>query len=121
MKWKMLAVLLVAFMAPAVCSAQAIKSGTWTGTVQPPDGDVTDLTFDITVMGDSLGVVIHAGEHGDFTAREGRYADGKITFAFEPGVTVRCTLARVEDGSFAGNCQGEDGSLAPMTLVPPKE
>lgn len=122
MKWKTLAVLLVAFMAPAaVCSAQTLKSGTWTGTVQPPDGPVTDLTFDVTVMGDSLGVVIHAGEHGDFTAREGHYRDGKITFAFEPGITVRCSLSRGEDGNFAGECQGEDGTLAPMTMVPPKE
>ena len=121
MKWKTLAVLLLAVAAPALCSAQTIKAGTWTGSVTPPDGGLTVVTYDVTVIGDSLGVVIHAGEHGDFTVRNGHYAEGKITFAFEPGITVRCTLARGEDGNFAGECLAEDGSVAQMTMVPPKE
>ena len=121
MKWKSLAVLLVAFAVPSLCPAQDLKAGTWTGSVQPPDGGLTVVTYDVTVKGDSLGVVIHAGEHGDFTARDGHYTEGKIKFAFDPGISVRCTLARGEDGSFTGECLGEDGSVAQIIMVPPKE
>ena len=122
MKWKASAFLLLCVLAPAICSAQSVKAGTWTGTVLPPDrGDMVSLTFDVTVNGDSLGIVIHAGEHGDFPAAGGYYAADKITFTFVPGgPTVACTLARNEQGTFAGSCLGDDGSEAKMTMTPPQ-
>ena len=123
MKLKALALLLFSLSVPAVCSAQSLKAGTWTGTVIPPgETESIPLTFDVTVNGDSLGIVIHVGEHGDFVAEKGRHADGKITFTFlPPGVVVTCTLERNTEGAFAGPCVGDDGSDASMTMVPPKE
>ena len=122
MKLKVLSLLLLGLAVPAVCSAQSLKSGTWTGTVTPPGEDeAMPVTFDVTVHGDSLGIVIHAGEHGDFTVENGKHADGKITFAFSPGPRVTCTLSRTEAGTFTGPCIEEDGSLAKLTMVPPKE
>lgn len=123
MKLKALALLVFGLAVPAVCSAQSLKSGTWTGDVTPP-GEVQALpiTFDVTVNGDSLGIVIHVGEHGDFTTEKGRHADGTITFTFSPPeVTVSCTLTRNEAGAYTGPCIGSDGSEASMTMVPPKE
>lgn len=123
MKLKVLALLALGLALPAVCSAQSLKSGTWTGDVTPP-GEVQTLpvTFDVTVHGDSLGIVIHVGEHGDFTVEKGRHADGNITFTFfPPEVEVTCTLTRNAEGAFAGPCIGNDGSEAKMTMVPPKE
>jgi hypothetical protein len=80
------------------------------------------LTFDVIVKGDSLGIVLHVGEHGDFTTDKGRHADGKISFTFyPPDVEVTCTLTRKDDGTFDGPCLGNDGSTASMTMVPPKE
>ncbi len=80
------------------------------------------VTFDVTVRGDSLGIVIHVGEPGDFTVEKGRYADGKITFTFYPdNVVVSCTLAKNGEGVFTGPCIGDDKSEASMTMVPPKE
>ena len=123
MKLKAFALLLFGLAVPAVCSAQSLKSGAWTGTVTPPgEEQAIPLTFDVTVHGDSLGIVLHGGEHGDFTAEEGRHADGKITFIFLPdGIHVSCTLARNAEGVFAGPCVGNDGSQASMTMVPPKD
>lgn len=123
MKLKAIALLVLALSVPAVCSAQSLKAGTWTGTVIPPgETESIPLTFDVVVNGDSLGIVIHVGEHGDFTAEKGRFADGTITFTFNPPeVVVTCTLARNEKGEFAGPCMGSDGSDASMTMVPPKE
>ena len=123
MKFKALALLGFILALPAVCSAQAVKSGTWTGTVTPPgETQPIPITFDVVVNGDSLGVVIHVGEHGDFTTEKGRYADDTITFTFNPPeVVVTCTLAKNEEGAFAGPCIGDDGSDASMTMIPPKE
>jgi hypothetical protein len=120
-KLKVLALLVFGLALPAVCSAQSIKAGLWTGSVVPPEGDETVVTFDVTVKGDSLGIVIHAGEHGDFTVEEARHADGKITFVFVPGIRVTCTLDRKETGEFTGPCIGDDGAAGQMTMVPPKE
>lgn len=119
MKLKTLALLVLGLTIPAVCSAQSLKSGTWTGTVVPPEGDTTSVTFDVTVNGDSLGIVIHAGEHGDFITQQGHYADGKISFIFTPGPQVTCVLSRNEEGAFSGGCVEEDGSVAQVTMVPP--
>jgi hypothetical protein len=126
MKSKVLALLLFGLLAPGVCAAQSLKSGTWTGTVSPPDGGEEAVTFDVTVNGDSLDIVIHAGMHGDFTVQEGRYAEGKISFKFMPGPEVSCTLTRNEEGVFAGSCfedNGSEGKMteAKMTMVPPKD
>ena len=80
------------------------------------------VTFDVTVHSDSLSIVLHAGEHGDFTLENGRHADGKITFTFKPGgPVVTCTLAKNAEGAFSGPCIGDDASEASMTMVPPKE
>ena len=123
MKLKALALLGFTLALPSICSAQAVKSGAWTGTVTPPgETQSIPITFDVVVKGDSLGVVIHVGEHGDFPTEKGRYADNTITFTFNPpGVVVTCTLARNEEGVFAGPCIGDDGSDASMTMTPPKE
>jgi hypothetical protein len=123
MKSKIVALLLFGLVVPAVCTAQSLKAGTWTGTALPPDADeIVSLTFDVTVHGDSLGIVIHAGDHGDFTTEKARYSDGTIVFTFSPGgPTVTCTLPRNEEGNFDGSCLGDDGSVAKMTMVPPKE
>jgi hypothetical protein len=122
-KLKVLALLLFGLTVPAVCSAQSLKPGTWTGTVTPPGEDqAMPVTFDVTVHGDSLGVVLHAGDHGDFTMENGKHANGKVSFIFKPGgPVVICTLSRTEEGAFTGPCIGDDGSEAKMTMVPPKD
>ena len=121
MKSKLLALLVVGLLVPGICSAQSLKPGKWTGSAVPPDGEEVQLTYDVTVDGDSLGVVIHAGEHGDFTAHSTRYADKAISFTFEPGVPVHCVLTLNAEGAYAGHCLGDDGSDATMVMVPPKE
>jgi hypothetical protein len=119
---KTLALVLLGLVVPGLCSAQtAVKAGKWTGSAVPPDQDEVALTFDVTVAGDSLGIIIHAGEHGDFTAIGGHLANKSIIFDFEPGITVHCTLNETAEGEFAGSCLGDDGSVATMKMVPPKE
>ena len=122
-KLKALTLLVLGLAVPGVCAAQSpLKSGLWTGSVTPVGGtEAIPLTFDVTVHSDSLGIVIHVGEMGDYTADNGRYADGKITFSFSPPDTrVTCTLERKAE-VFAGPCLSPDGDDAEMIMVPPKE
>jgi hypothetical protein len=123
MNLKTAAFLFLCVATPGLCAAQSqpLKSGTWTGTVVPPEGDITSVTFEVTVNPGSLAIVIHAGEHGNFETKEARYADGKITFTFEPGPVVACTLTRDDAGVFKGSCLDDEGGEAKLTMVPPKE
>lgn len=132
MKTKLLVLLLAGLSFPNLCSAQAdaqvaeavaqaIKPGKWTGSSVSPDGNVQPLTYDVTVAGASIAIVIHAGEHGDFTASEVRYDDQTITFTFTPRVEFHCALALNSEGAYAGECKGADGKAGQMTMIPPKE
>ena len=119
---KTLALIAFGLLVPALCSAQSVKAGKWTGSAVPPEQDEVAITFDVAVSGDSLGIVIHAGEHGDFIATGGHYADKTISFNFEPGgPVVHCVLKEDAEGTYAGNCLGDDGSIATMKMIPPKE
>jgi len=120
---KIVTLLLLGLVVPGLCSAQSIKPGKWTGTAVNPDGQPATLTFDVTETGDSLGIVIHAGLHGDFTATNGHIGDKTITFGFKPGPEVQCTLTLEAEGSYAGDCvdAGGSGAKMGMRMVPPKE
>ena len=118
---KTVALLLLGLAVPSLCAAQSLKAGKWTGSAVPPEQDEVALTFDVTGSSDSLGIVIHAGEHGDFIAVGGHYTDKTIFFTFEPGIPVHCALKENEEGTYAGDCLGDDGSVATMKMIPPKE
>ena len=107
--------------APAAVAAQKMEAGKWTGRVLPPGGQNTDVTYDVTVKGDTIGITLSAGEHGTFTATEVKLADTKLTFTFQPGVLVKCALARRGDGAFEGECTDEEGGVAQMLMMPPKK
>lgn len=118
---KPVVLLSLGLLVPGICSAQSLKAGKWTGSAVPPGQDEVALTFDVTVSGESLGVVIHAGENGDFIATEGHYADKTISFNFVPGgPTVHCVLKEDTAGTYAGDCLGDDGSVATMKMLPPQ-
>ena len=104
---------------PIAAAAQTLKPGTWTGTVQPPGEGVVAVTFDVKVAGDTTSITMNAGEHGSFKLEEVKVAADKLTFKFTPGPVVSCTLAKKEDGSYAGECLDGSGA-AQMTMVPPK-
>jgi hypothetical protein len=121
-KFKLVVLALAALSAaPAVAAAQKLEAGKWTGRVLPPDGASTDVTYDVTVKGDTIGITVSAGEHGTFTFNEVKLADNKLTFSFQPGPLVKCALARRPDGAFEGECTDEGGGVAQMLMVPPKK
>lgn len=110
------------FLAAAAAQAQKLEAGKWTGTITPPGEQQTvEVTYDVTLKGDSLGMTINAGEHGSFPASEMKLASGKLTFVFMPGPRVDCTLDRQNDGAYSGTCKDAQGGVATMVMIPPKK
>ena len=104
---------------PIAASAQTLKPGIWTGTVTPPSEGVVAVTFDVKVAGDTTSITLTAGEHGTFKLEDIKVTADKLTFKFTPGPVVSCTLAKRDDGSYAGECS-DGAEAAQMTMIPPK-
>lgn len=126
MRYPLLAVATAVLLSiPAVASAQQsapakLEVGAWTGTVTPPDGMTTSVTYDVAYAGDTLRITIRAGEHGTFDTSDVKLEADKLSFSFRPGPLVKCVLTRKEAG-FAGTCTDEEGGIANMDLSPPKK
>ena len=106
--------------ASAQQAAPKMQVGEWTGVVVSPNGESTDVTYDVTYAGDTLKIKIKAGQHGEFDTREVALEASKLSFKFSPGPEVVCVLAKLEK-SYSGTCTAEDGSSASMDLSPPKK
>jgi len=109
---------LVAF---TTAHAQKLEPGKWTGTVAPPGEQAMDVTYDVTMKGDTIGIAVNAGEHGTFTFNDVKLDADTLTFWFAPGPRVECTLKRAETGAFAGECRDPEGGIATMAMIPPKK
>ena len=109
-------------LAASAAQAQKLEPGKWTGTITPPgEQPAVEVTYDVTVNGDSLSMTINAGEHGSFPASGMKLAAGKLTFAFTPGPPVDCTLTRQDDGAYSGTCKDPQGGIATLVMNPPKK
>jgi hypothetical protein len=106
---------------PAASSAQTIKAGTWTGTVQPPGTEVYPVTYVVAVAKDSVAITIRQEQMGTFQARDIRVLADRITFAWSPGNdNVKCVLMKKDDNSYAGDCTDADGGTGHLVMIPPK-
>jgi hypothetical protein len=102
--------------------AQKLEPGKWTGTVTPPGEErATEVSYDVTMKGDTIDITVNAGEHGSHRFNEVRLNDRTLTFWFTPGPRVECTLTRGENRVFAGTCRDSEGGIASMVMVPPKK
>jgi hypothetical protein len=102
--------------------AQKLEPGKWTGTVLAPgEQHALEVSYDVTLRGDTIDIRVNAGNHGSFSFSEVKLADKTLTFWFTPGPRVDCTLSRREDGAFAGSCRDPNGGNASMVMIPPKK
>ena len=118
--------LLLATVLPLLASApghaQKLEVGTWTGSVTPPGEQVPEnVTYEVALKGDTVGITVNAGEHGSFPFRDIAFDGGTLTFWFMPGPRVDCTLTRREDGVLHGSCRDTEGGTASMVMIPPRK
>ncbi|KAA6460318.1 hypothetical protein DYQ86_14880 [Acidobacteria bacterium AB60] len=100
---------------PALAATDA--TGTWTTTVQGPNGDMT-LTFHFKQDGGALTGTVESSMGGDpFTISNGKIDGDKITFdtSFN-GMTINHTGTVGED-EIKLSAKSEDGQMPPMDLT----
>jgi hypothetical protein len=119
MKTLLPALLLAVLTVPA--AAQSLPTGLWTGSVTPTGEEPLALTFEVTVSGDTISIMMITPDRGSYPVENAQYKDDTLTFVFHPGPRVQCSLPRQSDGSYTGECKGEDDLSAVMTMVPPKK
>ena len=100
-------------------SAQSLTTGSWTGSATGPGGNPLALTFEVSTAGDSIAILIKTPDRGDYPVTNAKLAGETLTFTFQPGPTVDCKLIRQADGSYLGECAGEDAMRATMVMKPP--
>lgn len=106
----------------SVASVEAqLASGTWTGTMSPPGGQPIPVTFEVSGAGSELSVEMSAPMIPDAIPFNDIRIDGpSMTFWWEPGIRVDCTLTRDAGGGYAGSCSdGGDRGAGALTMVPP--
>lgn len=115
------AVALALFLAPVLASstaAQELESGTWTGTLEPPEGGEMAVSFEVT--GGAEPSITMAGQ-GQFLVLENiELTDDALHFTFDMGTFIVCELLVSDEGGFAGECVGDDGESGFITMVPPQ-
>ena len=112
----------LALGAAAPAAAQELPSGTWTGTLAPPGASGIPVTFDVGETGGALSIVMRSAQvEGDMPFQDVRLEGSELTFWWNPGVRVNCTLARTPTGGYEGPCAGVGGpeGAGRITMVPP--
>jgi hypothetical protein len=112
--------MLSALAAPA--GAQELPHGTWTGTMTPPGGQPLSVAYEVGLVDGALVVAMRSVLVQEVIRfQDVRLEGDELTFWWEPGVRVDCTLRRTETGSYEGTCAepGGPAGTARMTMVPP--
>ena len=106
--------------------AQELERGTWTGrmsTLAPPHGvPSVAVTFEVGGTDGALSIVMSVPPVGQsISFNEVALSGDELTFWWEPGPRVDCTLLRKQDGSFEGTCAEGSGAAGEgvLTMVPP--
>ncbi len=115
-----LPVLLLAAIS-TTAAGQSLETGTWTGTVYPPDGEAVSVTFDVRGEGSDLVITMQDTPMGALELIDIELSESTLEFAWVPGgMLLTCKLERQEDGSYKGPCTDEDGVPGTIVMVPPE-
>jgi hypothetical protein len=105
---------------PASLAAQKLATGTWTGTISPPNEAAIEATFNVRMSGDTTKITLNADGHA-IEATEIKVEPKQLLFTFAPGGnSVRCTLLLRDDKSYSGDCLDTNGGKGVIVVRPPK-
>ncbi|MFW6088894.1 MAG: hypothetical protein ACODAB_04010 [Gemmatimonadota bacterium] len=97
-----------------------LRPGQWTGRMVPPEGVGVDVTFNVSEIADRPSINMAVPGVGMKPLSDVDAGDGTIAFTFDMNGDVRCDLEHQPDGSYAGECESEQGAGS-ITMVPPEE
>ena len=100
-------------------SAAPIALGAWTGSFTPPGAPGFPATFEFARNDAGLTLVISMTGRETVRAENVAATADNLTFVFQPGPRLNCTLKKDAAGSYSGTCS--DGALmGAIELHPPK-
>jgi hypothetical protein len=117
-----LVVAMLAVLTSIPVGAQELPRGTWTGTMAPPGAEGVPVTFEVSGTAVAPSIVMRSElVEDDMPFRDVRVQGSELTFWWEPGVRVDCTLQRTAAGGFDGLGVGAGGpsGAGRITMVPP--
>lgn len=112
---------IVGLSIPHTAHGQALQTGTWTGEIIPPEGFVNAVTYDVIATNDSLAITLNVPNMGTIPFEDIALNADTLTFSWELGVALQCSLTLQDDGSFDGECGDAQGITGIVTMVPPKD
>ena len=106
---------------PCTVAAQALPLGTWSGAMSAPGGTPIPVSFQVGRTDSGLSIVMSSAQvEGEIAFTDVRLQGDSLTFWWEPGVRVECTLTRTDAGGFEGSCSDGSGSgEGILRMVPP--
>jgi hypothetical protein len=113
------ALILLATALPA--SAQQLTPGVWSGTITLPGDRPFTVTYEVGTVDGGLAIAMTSILVQEVVRfRDVELSGDELTFWWEPGLRVDCTLRRTTSGTFEGPCApGGGGPPAALTMVPP--
>ena len=121
-RYLMVALLLITCVAAApIPYIQEMQTGSWPGTVSPPDEPPQDVVFEVKTD-EGLAIAIRiSGTEMVFPTSEPKLEGKMLTFSVDLGhAEIACALERQDDGSFQGECIGPGGDAGYMVMNPPQ-
>jgi len=119
------AVALALLLAVGPARGQELATGTWTGTVTPPEEASIEVQYEVSYDEEgALQITLlppaGVGAPPSIPFREEALTEESLTFSWTAGSTdLDCELLLLEDGSFEGECVDDDGMPGYLTMVPP--
>ena len=117
-----LAVALAASVNALPVSGQELTPGVWSGTITlPGNPQPMNVSYEVGRVDGTLAIAMTSILVQEVIRfRDVELSEDALTFWWEPGVPVDCTLHRTDGGSFEGPCEPRGGGPAgALTMVPP--
>ena len=99
-----LLVLTVVVVGIPVVHAQPLVEGRCVGQMAHPTGAYLNLSFTVSMAGDSLQITLEVPSFRSFPLQNARLEGDELSFWWRASVRLMCSLDRQRDGSFQGGC-----------------
>lgn len=107
------------FALSAPVTGQTLPSGTWGGTISPPDDTALNVEYEVSNEGGQLSITLVL-EGESFPFENVQLRNRVLTFTWNAGNELSCRLVQNAKGGLDGRCVDSSGSSGMLTMTPPK-
>jgi len=100
---------------------QEMESGTWAGILVPAGDAAADVQFEVASGDHAISITMIIPGFGELPLDDVTLEGETLSFSFDIGLVVKCSLARGDEGGFEGTCSSDDGNSGQLTMTPPED